>query len=91
VRKVLVDGMREGRTHPFGIAGGLHGKALKCWYDGWRSQGISRLSVQLHVMPGVAFPPVGRLGFPMPFPHGLCNLLDIHLSKDVEDVGQLRK
>ena len=42
-------------------------------------------------MPGVAFPPVGRLGFPMPLPDGLCNLLDIHLPKDVEEVGQLRK
>ena len=66
VPKVRVDEMREGRQHPVGIVGGRHCTALKFWCDGWCSHGSSRLSVQLRVMPGAAFPPGGRWGLTSP-------------------------
>jgi hypothetical protein len=49
-----------------GIVGGLRCKALKCWCDGWCSHGLSRLAVQLRVLPGAAFPPGGRWGLTSP-------------------------
>jgi hypothetical protein len=52
----------EGREDPVRIVGGLRRKALAFWCDGWCSQSISRRAVQLHVLPGVAFPPVGPGG-----------------------------
>jgi hypothetical protein len=64
--------MSEGREHPLRIVGGLLCKGLKFGCDGWGSQGISRLSVQRRVMPGVAFPPVGRLGLASPPSWVLC-------------------
>jgi hypothetical protein len=64
--------MGQGRTHPLGIAGGLCGKALECWWDGWCAHGLSRRSGPCHVRPGVAFPPVGRVGLTSPRSSGLC-------------------
>jgi hypothetical protein len=59
---VLVHEVGQGRKDPSGIAGGLRRNPLELWGDGWRSQGLSRLSVQQNMRTGVAFPPVGPVG-----------------------------
>jgi len=64
--------VRQRRQDAVGIAGGLRRNPLEFWCDGWGSQGLSRRSFPLHVMPGVAFPPVGPLGLGAPPSPGLC-------------------
>ena len=63
---VLVDEVRQGRQNPLGIAGGRRRHPLELWWDGWCSHGLSRRAVPLHVMPGIAFPPVGPVGLSAP-------------------------
>ena len=58
-QKVCINQVGQGREHPVRIVGGLRRKALALWCDGWCAQGLSRLSLQRHVMPGIAFPPGG--------------------------------
>ena len=50
----LLDQGGQGRAYPRRVAGRLCRKALQLWGDGWGSHGLSRRSLQLHVMPGVA-------------------------------------
>src|SRR5262249_5385814 len=71
-QKVWSQQVREGRQDPVWIVGSLRRKALEFWCDSWGSQSLSCLSVQLPVMPGVAFPPVGSVGFSSPPSPGPC-------------------
>ena len=72
-QKVCLNQVGQGREHPVRIVGGLRRKALALWWAGWCSQRLSRRSVQLHVLPGVAFPPVGPLGLSSPPSPVLCS------------------
>jgi hypothetical protein len=72
-QKVLIDQVGQGREYPRGVAGRLCRNALKFWCDGWGSQGISRRSLQLSVIPGVAFPPMGPVGLGSPPSAALCS------------------
>ncbi len=71
-QKGYVDQVCERRKDAGGIAGGLRCNPLELWCDGWCSHGLSRRAVQLNVMPGVAFPPVGPVGRGSPPSSVLC-------------------
>src|SRR4029450_6839527 len=51
----------------------LLGNPLELCCDGWGSRSISHLSSQSNGMPGLAFPPVGRLGLTSPPSAVLCS------------------
>jgi len=71
--KVGIAPVRQRRTDPSGIAGGLCRKALEVWCDGCCSHGLSRRSVLRNVMPGVACPPGGPVGLSAPPAQVLCS------------------